>query len=369
RERREREEEPSPSSSLCDQDRVGGRRRSGKAAAAVAKGPGCGGGGGQGVRQRRRSGKAAAKGPGSSGGGGQGARQRRRSGKAAAAVAKGPGCSGGSGQGARLRRLWWPRCQAAAGRESPARRTLSSFFSLLLAETKGGNKQQQRQCWASRGVPCAEDPVLLLLSSASSGQGGNGLRQGVCIRVECRDMVEREKGGSFAGTMEVDRTDGRTPNQLRPLACTRSLLHRAHGSAQWSQGETIVLAAVYGPKVGIRKGENPEKASIEVVWKPKTGQIGKAEKEYEMILRRTLQSICLLTVHPNTTTSVILQVVSDDGALLPCAINASCAALVDAGIPLKHLAVAVSCGLTENGSFFLDPSRAEEQVIKFCQWT
>jgi hypothetical protein len=35
---------------------------------------------------------------------------------------------------------------------------------------------------------------------------------------------------------------------------------------------------------------------------------GKQEKEYEMTLKRTLQSICLLTVHPNTTTSVILQV-------------------------------------------------------------
>uniref|UniRef100_A0A1D1YW18 Exosome complex exonuclease RRP46 homolog n=1 Tax=Anthurium amnicola TaxID=1678845 RepID=A0A1D1YW18_9ARAE len=164
--------------------------------------------------------------------------------------------------------------------------------------------------------------------------------------------------------MEVDRGDGRTPNQLRPLACTRNLLHRAHGSARWSQGDTIVLAAVYGPKAGTRKGENPEKASIEVIWKPKTGQIGKTEKEYEMILRRTLQSICLLTVHPNTTTSVILQVVSDDGALLPCAINASCAALVDAGIPLKHLAVSMSCGLTENGSLVLDPCKVEEQKLQ-----
>jgi exosome complex component RRP46 len=27
-----------------------------------------------------------------------------------------------------------------------------------------------------------------------------------------------------------------------------------------------------------------------------------------MTLKRTLQSICLLTVHPNTTTSVVLQV-------------------------------------------------------------
>ncbi|CAL5394981.1 unnamed protein product [Camellia sinensis] len=95
--------------------------------------------------------------------------------------------------------------------------------------------------------------------------------------------------------MEVDRVDGRTPNQLRPLACSRNTLNRAHGSATWSQGETKVIAAVYGPKAGTKKNENPEKACIEVVWKPKTGQIGKPEKEYEMILKRTLQSICLLT--------------------------------------------------------------------------
>ncbi|AQK61533.1 Exosome complex exonuclease RRP46-like protein [Zea mays] len=132
------------------------------------------------------------------------------------------------------------------------------------------------------------------------------------------------------------RADGRNPNQLRPFTCTGNPLHRAHGSARWAQGDTVVLAAVYGPKSGTRKGENPEKASIEVVWKPKTGQIGtllfpssslrptaarvtgslkwrvvfagRQEREYEMTLKRTLQSICLLTVHPNTTTSVVLQV-------------------------------------------------------------
>lgn len=164
--------------------------------------------------------------------------------------------------------------------------------------------------------------------------------------------------------MEIDRVDGRTPNQLRPLACSRSILNRAHGSANWSQGETKVLAAVYGPKAGTKKNENPEKACIEVIWKPKTGQIGKPEKECEMILKRTLQSICLLTVNPNTTTSVIVQVVNDDGALLPCAINAACAALVDAGIPLKNLAVAICCCLTDSGYVILDPNKLEEQKMK-----
>ncbi|CAI0442745.1 unnamed protein product [Linum tenue] len=164
--------------------------------------------------------------------------------------------------------------------------------------------------------------------------------------------------------METDRKDGRTPNQLRPLKCSRNILHRAHGSASWSQGETKVLAAVYGPKAGTKKNEDPEKACIEVIWKPKTGQIGKAEKECEMIMKKTIQSICLLTINPNTTTSVIVQVVNDDGALLPCAINAACAALVDAGIPLKHLAVAICCCVAEEGSVVLDPTKLEEQQMR-----
>ncbi|KAJ4708070.1 Exosome complex exonuclease RRP46-like [Melia azedarach] len=164
--------------------------------------------------------------------------------------------------------------------------------------------------------------------------------------------------------MEIDRADGRNPNQLRPPACSLNVLHRAHGSASWSQGDTKVLAAVYGPKAGTKKNENPEKACIEVIWKPKTGQIGKAEKEFEMILKRTLQSICILTINPNTTTSIIIQVVHDDGALLPCAINAACAALVDAGIPMKHLAVAICCCLAESGYVLLDPTKLEEQKMK-----
>lgn len=36
---------------------------------------------------------------------------------------------------------------------------------------------------------------------------------------------------------------------------------------------------------------------------------GKLEREYEMIVKRTLQSICILNINPNTTTSVIVQVI------------------------------------------------------------
>ncbi|CAA0838521.1 Ribosomal protein S5 domain 2-like superfamily protein [Striga hermonthica] len=164
--------------------------------------------------------------------------------------------------------------------------------------------------------------------------------------------------------MALEREGGRGANQLRPIDCTRNILSRAHGSASCSHGETRVLAAVFGPKAGTKKNENPEKACIEVIWKAKTGQSGKPEKELEMVLKRTLQNICLLNVHPNTTTSIIVQVVHDDGSLLPCAIHAACAALVDAGIPLKYLAVAISCCIAENGQIILDPSKLEEQKMK-----
>ncbi|EFH57063.1 predicted protein [Arabidopsis lyrata subsp. lyrata] len=90
---------------------------------------------------------------------------------------------------------------------------------------------------------------------------------------------------------------------------------RSTGDRRYEKGDTKVLAAVYGPKAGTKKNENDEKACFEVIWKPKTGQIGKVEKEYEMILKRTMQSICVLTVNPNTTTSVIIQVVHDDGSI------------------------------------------------------
>ncbi|EFH70743.1 hypothetical protein ARALYDRAFT_474556, partial [Arabidopsis lyrata subsp. lyrata] len=41
----------------------------------------------------------------------------------------------------------------------------------------------------------------------------------------------------------------------------------------------------------------------------------KVEREYKTILKRTLQSICVLTVVPNSTTSVIIQVVHDGGSV------------------------------------------------------
>lgn len=116
-----------------------------------------------------------------------------------------------------------------------------------------------------------------------------------------------------------------------------------------------MLAAVYGPKSVTGKKENPEYASLEVIWKPKSGLsgnvfssylqfflrlflryqdvnlsasdvvwrennsilafcsnpcnlTGKSEKEAELIVKRSLESIILAALYPNLGISIILQV-------------------------------------------------------------
>ncbi|MCO5571176.1 hypothetical protein L7F22_024910 [Adiantum nelumboides] len=67
------------------------------------------------------------------------------------------------------------------------------------------------------------------------------------------------------------------------------------------------------------------------------------KREAELVLKRTLEHIILIAMHPNTAIFVLIQVVDDDGGALACALNAACAALVDARVSLSNLIAAVSC--------------------------
>lgn len=44
------------------------------------------------------------------------------------------------------------------------------------------------------------------------------------------------------------RVDGRKPNEIRRIQCKLGLLSRADGSAYFQQGNTRIMAAVYGPR-------------------------------------------------------------------------------------------------------------------------
>ncbi len=58
------------------------------------------------------------------------------------------------------------------------------------------------------------------------------------------------------------------------MQCERGPLQRADGSARWAQGGSAVLAAVYGPRATAQRKEDPERAVVEVVFRPRSGLAG-----------------------------------------------------------------------------------------------
>ncbi len=64
------------------------------------------------------------------------------------------------------------------------------------------------------------------------------------------------------------------------------------------------------------------------------GSGSELERQYEQTIRGTVEGVIQAAQNPRTAVSITLQVMSDDGALLACALNAACAALVDAAVPM-----------------------------------
>ncbi|GJP36288.1 hypothetical protein CLOM_g20815 [Closterium sp. NIES-68] len=185
-----------------------------------------------------------------------------------------------------------------------------------------------------------------------------------------------DQAGSDGRTATALRPDGRTATQLRPMLASRGPLCRADGSARWSLGDTCVVAGVYGPRgMGVAGGglagggaaagqgkEDPLRASLQVIWAPRNGLAGSQERYCEAVVRQTVDAVLLSSLLPRTRIQLQLQVVHDDGSLLPCALNAAFAALLDAGLPLSCLPAAVQLALDSQGQLLLDPTKEEQQT-------
>jgi len=66
------------------------------------------------------------------------------------------------------------------------------------------------------------------------------------------------------------------------------------------------------------------------------------ERELEHLVRRALQQVLLLEKHPRLGVLVVLQVVSSDGAMEACAMNAASAAILDAAVPSRGVLCAAT---------------------------
>ncbi|XP_012258888.2 exosome complex component RRP46 [Athalia rosae] len=152
---------------------------------------------------------------------------------------------------------------------------------------------------------------------------------------------------------------------MRPMNCELNQLSRPDGSTMLMQGDTAVIAGVYGPVEGKPQKMMFDKASVEVLYSPAKGPPSVDDRVKESIIKETCEAVLLSALHPGTAICINVQELQDSGGLLACAINAACLALISSSISMKYVIAAVSCMINrDTGELIIDPDSSQVQQAR-----
>ena len=164
------------------------------------------------------------------------------------------------------------------------------------------------------------------------------------------------------------RTDGRLPEQLRDIQMKVGIVSRADGSAEVRFGNTVAIAAVYGPRAlyprflqesetGILRARY-NMAPFSVSDRKSPGP-DRRSQELSKVTRLALAPTIFLEEFPKATIDLFVEVIQADGSTRVTGLNAASLALAAAGIPMKDLVTACSVGKIEN-TLVIDLSGLED---------
>ncbi len=165
------------------------------------------------------------------------------------------------------------------------------------------------------------------------------------------------------------RTDGRRPDELRPLKIQVGLLKNADGSAYIELGRNKIIVAVYGPREAHpRHVVIPDRAIVRCryhmapfsVDERKSPGFSRREIELSKVIREALEPAIFIEEFPRTAIDIFIEVLEADGGTRTASITAASVALADAGIPLKDLVAATAIGKIE-GRLVIDLNGLEDQ--------
>lgn len=168
--------------------------------------------------------------------------------------------------------------------------------------------------------------------------------------------------------MVFKRASGRKTTELRPMSAKVGIIPNADGSAQFSFGNTVAIAAVYGPRklhpqhmqdpsTGILR-VNYDLLSFSVADRKKPGP-SRRSQEISKVIEWALLPVLDLREFPNTVIDVQVYIPQADASTRVAAINAASMALAQAGIPMKDLVTAVSVGKLDK-ELVIDVDKDEE---------
>lgn len=152
------------------------------------------------------------------------------------------------------------------------------------------------------------------------------------------------------------RVDGRKPEELRQINCRLGVFEQADGSAYIEQGNTKVLAAVYGPHEirGSKTKTLHDRVLLNCQYSMATFSTGERKRrprgdrksqEISLQLRQTFETAILIKQFPKSQIDIFFEVLQSDGGNYSACVNAGTLALIDAGIPLKDYVCSCSGGL------------------------
>ncbi|MBX4196626.1 exosome complex exonuclease Rrp41 [Candidatus Pacearchaeota archaeon] len=153
--------------------------------------------------------------------------------------------------------------------------------------------------------------------------------------------------------MVVKRSDGRKAHDLRPMKAKVGVVPNADGSAMFSFGNTVAIAAVYGPRqlhpqhmqdptTGILRCQY-DLLSFSVSDRKKPGP-SRRSQEISKVTEWALLPVVDLKSFPNTVVDVQIYILQADAGTRTAGINAAALALAHAGIPMKDLVCSVALG-------------------------
>ena len=165
------------------------------------------------------------------------------------------------------------------------------------------------------------------------------------------------------------RTDGRRPDELRPIKLEVGILSNADGSAYIEQGKNKILAAVYGPReVHPRHLALPDRALLRCryhmapfsVQERKSPAPSRREVELSKVIREALEPAIFLELTPRTSIDLFIEVLQADGGTRTAGVTVASLALADAGIPMRDLVAACAAGKAD-GYIVLDLNDIEDK--------
>ena len=168
--------------------------------------------------------------------------------------------------------------------------------------------------------------------------------------------------------MAYKRPDGRTLTELRKMSAKVGVVPNADGSAMFSFGDTIAIAAVYGPRLlhpqhmqdpatGILR-VNYDLLSFSVYDRKKPGP-SRRSQEISKVTEWALLPVVELKEFPNTVVDVQIYIIQADAGTRTAGINAASMALAHAGIPMKDLVCSVAVGKLDK-ELVVDLDKEEE---------